>query len=133
MAKVLVDGVGCIVCTAFVSPYAKDRDIARGIVTGGDDTDSGGSCFVEVYCRADIATCEGRDTKGLYAKARSGVIPEFTGVSSPYEVPENPELVVDTGANELEECVEVVVRYLEESGIIPKRSLWIELGDGAGS
>jgi adenylylsulfate kinase len=74
--------------------------------------------FIEIHCAADLEVCEGRDTKGLYAKARAGEIKEFTGISSPYEAPESPELRVPTGSQNLEESVATVVAYLEAQGII---------------
>ena len=87
VAKILVDA-GTITLTAFISPFKADRQRARDLVPEGD--------FVEVYCRCELGVCEERDVKGLYKKARAGEIPEFTGISSPYEEPENAELVVDT-------------------------------------
>lgn len=128
VAKLLVDGTGAVVCTAFVSPYKEDRDSVRRMFGGegesGGGSGSGGGVggFIEVYCKADLGTCESRDTKGLYAKARRGIIPDFTGISSPYEEPENAELVVDTATRGLEECVGVVVGYLEERGIVRKKA-----------
>ena len=110
VAKLFLDG-GVVVLTAFVSPFRADRDRARALVEQGD--------FVEIFCDADLAVCEERDTKGLYAKARAGEIKEFTGVSSPYEQPENPELVVATGQGSLDGCVTQVLDYLLEKGIIP--------------
>jgi adenylylsulfate kinase len=77
--------------------------------------------FVEIHCAADLAVCEERDTKGLYAKARAGEIKEFTGISSPYEAPEVPELKVDTGSQTLEQSVEQVLSYLSAQGVIPQR------------
>ena len=103
---------GVVVLTAFVSPFKADRDRARALVEGGD--------FVEIHCAADLSVCEERDTKGLYAKARAGEIKEFTGISSPYEAPENPELRVDTGSQSLEACVDVVINHLREAGVIPQ-------------
>ena len=75
--------------------------------------------FLEIFCAADLEVCESRDPKGLYAKARSGVIKEFTGISSPYEAPENPELSIDTGSQDLAESVQVVIKALEAQGVIP--------------
>ena len=89
VSKLFLDA-GVVVLTAFVSPFKADRDRARGLVASGD--------FVEIHCAADLAVCEQRDTKGLYAKARAGEIKEFTGISSPYEAPETPELRIDTGS-----------------------------------
>ena len=100
--------------TAFVSPFRADRDKARGLVNEGD--------FIEIYCAADLSVCEQRDTKGLYAKARAGEIKEFTGISSPYEAPETPELSVDTGASDLEACVVQVVSELIKRKIIPSEA-----------
>jgi bifunctional enzyme CysN/CysC len=100
----LFANAGFIVITAFISPYRADRDQARAI-----DPDQ----FHEVYVDADLATCEGRDPKGLYAKARRGEIPEFTGISAPYEPPEVPELIVDTAANDVDVCVDGLVEYVE--------------------
>jgi len=101
------------VLTAFVSPFKADRDRARALVAAGD--------FVEIHCAADLAVCEERDTKGLYAKARAGEIKEFTGISSPYEAPENPELKVDTGSQTLEQSVEQVLAYLSTQRVIPQQ------------
>ena len=109
VAKLFVDA-GVITLTAFVSPFRADRDKARDLVADGD--------FIEVYCAADLAVCEDRDPKGLYAKARAGVIKEFTGISSPYEAPEAPELQVDTGSQSLEESVASVLSLLEEKGVL---------------
>ena len=110
MAKLFLDA-GVIVLTAFVSPFRADRDKARDLVEEGD--------FFEIFCAADLDVCESRDPKGLYAKARSGVIKEFTGISSPYEAPDSPELKIDTGAQELAESVEVVIKALQDKGVIP--------------
>ncbi len=74
--------------------------------------------FIEIYCCATLATCESRDVKGLYARARQGEIKEFTGISSPYQVPEAPELVVDTGGSPLEACVAQVMQYLSNHNIL---------------
>ena len=110
VAKLFVDA-GVVVLTAFVSPFQADRDRVRALVPEGD--------FIEVHCAANRAACETRDTKGLYAKARAGVIKEFTGISSPYEEPEQPELRVETGSQSLEDCVDQVIAHLQEQGIIP--------------
>jgi adenylylsulfate kinase len=100
-----------VVLTAFVSPFRADRRRARALVEGAD--------FIEIPCAADLQVCEGRDTKGLYAKARAGQIKDFTGISSPYEEPEAPELRVDTGGQSLEDCVAQVLTYLAEAEVIP--------------
>ena len=110
VAKLFLDA-GVVVLTAFVSPFKADRDRARALVESGD--------FIEIHCAADLSTCEERDTKGLYAKARAGEIKEFTGISSPYEAPESPELRVDTGSQSLEDSVTQVLTYLQSSGVIP--------------
>ena len=103
---------GMIVITAFISPTRADRAIAREI---------GGAFFHEVYVAADLDTCEGRDIKGLYKKARAGLIPEFTGVSAPYEAPAKPELVLDTGKFTEEACLADLARYAELTLIRPVR------------
>ena len=97
---------GLIVITAFISPYRHDRRKAR--VAAGEN-------FHEIYLGADVDVCEGRDPKGLYAKARKGEIADFTGISAPYEAPENPELIIDTGAMTVEESLDVVVEYVEKN------------------
>lgn len=110
MAKLFLEA-GVISLTAFISPLREDRERVRSLVPHGD--------FIEVYCRCSIETCEARDVKGLYKKARAGEIPEFTGISSPYEEPENAELVVDTDTLSLEESVAKVITHLCERGVIP--------------
>lgn len=110
VAKLFLDA-GVVVLTAFVSPFRADRERARALVESGD--------FIEIHCAADLEVCEQRDTKGLYAKARAGEIKEFTGISSPYEAPESPELRIETGRQDLETCVARVLGYLEEAGVIP--------------
>ena len=110
VAKLFLDA-GVIVLTAFVSPFRADRDKARDLVEAGD--------FFEIFCAADLDVCESRDPKGLYAKARSGAIKEFTGISSPYEAPDTPELKIDTGAQDLEESVNLVIKALQNKGVIP--------------
>ena len=110
VAKLFLDA-GVIVLTAFVSPFRADRDKARDLVEAGD--------FFEIFCAADLDVCESRDPKGLYAKARSGAIKEFTGISSPYEAPNTPELKIDTGAQNLAESVNVVIKALQDKGVIP--------------
>jgi adenylylsulfate kinase len=113
MSRLFIEA-GVIALTAFISPFKQDRERVRSLVAAGD--------FIEIYCRAALETCESRDVKGLYAKARQGEIKEFTGISSPYEVPENPELVIDTGSLPLEECVAQVMLYLAEHEILPGKS-----------
>ncbi len=110
VSKLFLDS-GVIVLTAFVSPFRADRNKARALVDQGD--------FLEIYCAADLETCEQRDPKGLYLKARSGAIKDFTGISSPYEAPISPELKVDTGSQDLKTSVEEVLAKLKEQKIIP--------------
>jgi adenylylsulfate kinase len=109
VAKLFTDA-GVIALTSFISPYRADRDAARAIFAPGD--------FVEIHVSTALETCESRDPKGLYKKARAGQIPEFTGISAPYEAPERPELVLDTGALSVEESVAALLRYLEEKGTL---------------
>jgi bifunctional enzyme CysN/CysC len=101
----LMSRAGLIVITAFISPYRSDRERARRAT---------GENFHEVYVKADLATCEARDPKGLYKRARAGEIPEFTGISAPYEAPANPELVLDTTALDVDAAVEQMVAYVRE-------------------
>lgn len=109
MAKLFAEA-GVIALTAFISPYRSDRDKVRALA-GQDD-------FIEIYCHCPLEVCESRDVKGLYAKARQGSIKEFTGISSPYEEPQNPELKVNTGSLPLEDCVDQVLDFLKLRGII---------------
>ncbi len=113
VSKLFLDA-GIIVLTAFVSPFKIDRDNARALVGEND--------FIEIYCSADLDICETRDTKGLYAKARKGEINDFTGISSPYEEPQSPELKIDTGKIELNKCVSMVIDFLVNQEIISKVS-----------
>jgi len=101
---------GVITLTAFISPYREDRQLARDLA-GTDD-------FIEVFADASLDSCEERDPKGLYKKARAGQIPEFTGISAPYEAPENPELHIRTDQQSVEQCVETVLNYLREKKLI---------------
>jgi adenylylsulfate kinase len=109
VAKLFTDA-GLIVFTSFISPYRADRDAVRALMPEGD--------FLEVYVSASLETCEGRDVKGLYRKARAGEIPEFTGISAPYEAPERPELVLDTNVQTVGESVEALVGHLERKGYL---------------
>ncbi|MCU7932391.1 MAG: adenylyl-sulfate kinase [Candidatus Thiodiazotropha sp. (ex Codakia rugifera)] len=110
MSKLFVDA-GIIALTAFISPIREDRDRARSLFADGD--------FIEVYVKASIETCESRDVKGLYKKARAGEIPHFTGISSPYEAPEKPEIIIDTEHSTVEQCVDLLLESLENLGVIP--------------
>jgi adenylylsulfate kinase len=107
VAKLFTDA-GAVTLTAFISPYRADRDSARALLDPGD--------FFEVYVRAPIEVCEERDPKGLYKKARAGMIPEFTGISAPYEEPAKPELVLDTAADDVDACVEHLLGALRKAG-----------------
>jgi adenylylsulfate kinase len=101
---------GVIVLSAFISPFIKDRKIVRELVTKGE--------FIEVFCDAPIDVCETRDVKGLYKKARAGEIQEFTGISSPYEAPTKPEILLDTANQTIEKSVERILAYLRKQQII---------------
>lgn len=109
VASLFVDA-GCVVLTAFISPFCSDRERVRALVDEGD--------FLEIYCQCDLAVCEQRDVKGLYQKARAGEVKEFTGISSPYEAPLAAELVVHTGHDTLEHCVQQVMALLAKRGRI---------------
>lgn len=100
---------GVIALTAFISPYRADRDAARKVA--GED-------FIEIYVKCGVDVCESRDTKGLYKKARAGEVKEFTGISAPYEEPLNPELVVETALETVEESAGKVLAYLAQRGVI---------------
>ncbi len=101
----LMNDAGLIVLTAFISPYRKDRRKAKEII--GDN-------FIEVYVNTSLEECEKRDVKGLYKAARAGKIFDFTGISSPYEVPEHPDIEVMTPQNSVEECVNQILEKLEK-------------------
>ena len=103
VAKLFMEA-GIIVLTAFISPFREDRDHVRGLVVSGD--------FVEIYCDTPVEICESRDVKGLYKKARSGDILDFTGISSLYQEPINPELTVTTGTTSLDASVQQVIEEI---------------------
>jgi len=109
VAKLFTDA-GTIAITAFISPYREDRDMVRSLVRKGD--------FIEVHVSCALEVCEARDPKGLYKKARAGAIPEFTGISAPYEEPLTPELVVRTDDLTPELCIEQLLVYLEANGYL---------------
>ena len=109
MSRIMMDA-GLIVMTAFISPFRRDRRIVRELVEAGD--------FIEIFCDTPLSVCESRDIKGLYKKARAGEIPEFTGISSPYEIPEQPELIVESGDSTVEECVDEIINFLKGKEII---------------
>jgi len=108
-AKLMMEA-GVISMTAFISPFKKDRNLVRQLLSQGD--------FIEIYCKASLETCESRDVKGLYKRARSGEIKNYTGIDSPYEAPDNPELVIDTEGDSLEESVTKVIDFLKFKEII---------------
>ena len=105
VSKLMVDA-GLITITAFISPYREDRDNVRAIL---DDDE-----FIEIYTQCSVEECERRDPKGLYKKARTGEIPEFTGISAPYEEPRNPEITIDTEQLDVKDAVTQILNYLEE-------------------
>jgi len=109
VAKLFVDS-GSVVLTAFISPYILDRADAKKTI-GSDD-------FIEIFVSADLSVCEKRDPKGLYKKARSGEIKNFTGIDAPYEEPVNPDLIIKTDKYTIEECAKQVVEYMLEKKII---------------
>ncbi len=109
VAKLFVDA-GLVVLVSFISPYRRDRNRARSLVEPGE--------FIEVYVKCPLEVAERRDPKGLYKKARAGIIQEFTGISAPYEEPENPEIVVETDKLSVEESVEKIFKYLLNNGIL---------------
>ena len=109
VAKLMVDA-GLVVITAFISPFQRDRDLVRKLLPGGQ--------FWEVFVDCPLEICEQRDPKGLYQKAREGTIAEFTGISSPYEPPQRPELVLDSANLSLDECVERVIKLLLDHNFI---------------
>lgn len=111
VARLFVDS-GAIVLTAFISPYREDRDRVRSICDRPGD-------FIEVFVDCPLEVCEDRDPKGLYKKARSGEIPQFTGISAPYEAPESPEITVPTDAEDVTTSARVIIDYLSGGGYIP--------------
>jgi len=104
VSKLMLDA-GLFTLTAFISPYKEDRDQVRELVEAGE--------FIEVYVKASVETCESRDPKGLYKKARNGEIKNFTGIDAPYEEPAKPEIVLDTNTSSVEESVAQILEYLE--------------------
>lgn len=109
VAKLMMEA-GVITITAFISPFREDRDIVRQLLSQGG--------FIEIYCNASLEVCESRDVKGLYKRARAGEIKNYTGIDSPYEAPDNPELVVNTESESLEESVTKVIDFLKSKEII---------------
>jgi adenylylsulfate kinase len=109
VAQLFADA-GAICMTAFISPYRADRDQARALLDNGR--------FIEVFVATSLEECERRDPKGLYKKARAGTIPEFTGISAPYEAPETPELVLQTEGRSVDECAAEVVAFLKDQAFV---------------
>jgi len=109
VAKLMMES-GVIAMTAFISPFKEDRNLVRQLLTQDD--------FIEIYCNASLEACESRDVKGLYKRARAGAIKNYTGIDSPYEAPDNPELVINTESESLEESVAKVIDFLKFKEII---------------
>ena len=109
VAKLMMDA-GVICLTAFISPYRADRQAARDIAPSGK--------FIEVYCKCSLEECERRDPKGLYKKARAGQIPEFTGISAPYEEPEHAQIVLETDTHTIDECARQVIDHLIRTKVL---------------
>ena len=108
-AKLMLEA-GIITLTAFISPYRQDRERVKIMMSPGD--------FIEIYCEATLETCERRDVKGYYKKARAGIIKNYTGIDSPYEIPDNPELTLNTDNQTLEESVQAVLALLKQKVIL---------------
>ena len=109
VARLFVDA-GLIVIAALISPFRAERQSVRDLLAPGE--------FVEIFVDCPLEVCETRDPKGLYKKARAGEIPQFTGISSPYERPENPELVLNSGELSVDSCAESVINYLRDKGLL---------------
>ncbi len=109
MTKLFVEA-GVIAMTAFISPFRAERQMVRSLFQPGE--------FIEIYCDCSLETCEARDVKGLYAKARAGLIPNYTGISSPYEEPLSPEIRIRTDKETLEDSVDAVLNYLKDRRLI---------------
>ncbi len=109
IAKLMME-TGVIVMTAFISPFREDRNNIRQLLPQGD--------FIEIYCKASLEVCESRDVKGLYKRARAGEIKKYTGIDSPYEAPINPELIVNTKSESLDESTTKVIDFLKSKGLL---------------
>lgn len=114
MAGLFIE-TGVLVLAAFISPFRADRERIKQLVGSGN--------FFEIYCRCPLAVCEQRDVKGYYQKARRGIIGEFTGISSPYEEPEAPDLIIDTAATSLEDSVRAVISLARLRETLPRQVL----------
>ena len=109
VSKLMMEA-GFIIMTAFISPFREDRIAVRNLILNGD--------FIEIYCKASLETCEARDIKGLYKRARAGKIKNYTGISSPYEIPENADLIIDTEQETIEDSVSIIISFLKKKTII---------------
>jgi len=109
VAKLMIEA-GVIAMTAFISPFKKDRNLVRQLLPQGD--------FIEIYCKASLEICESRDVKGLYKRARAGEIKNYTGIDSSYEAPDNPDLIIDTDSELLQDSVAKVIDFLKFEEII---------------
>jgi len=109
VSKLMIEA-GFIVMTAFISPYREDRIAVRNLISNDD--------FIEIYCKASLQTCETRDVKGLYKRARAGEIKNYTGINSPYEVPKNADLIIDTEQETIEDSVSIIINFLKKKTII---------------
>lgn len=103
---------GLIVLSAFISPFRSDRELVRSLMPAGE--------FIEIFVDAPLHECERRDPKGLYVKARAGQLPNFTGLDSPYEAPQQPEVRLDTLRDDAETCTAQVMAYLERCGLLER-------------
>ncbi len=112
MSKLFIEA-GVIALTAFISPFQKDRDRVRAMVSEND--------IIEIYCDSPVEVCEERDVKGLYKKARAGEIKNYTGISAPYEKPQHPDLILDTAGDSIETNVEKVLEFLEKRHIFSRK------------
>ena len=109
VSKLMMEA-GFIIMTAFISPFREDRIAVRNLIPNGD--------FIEIYCKASLGTCEARDVKGFYKRARAGEIKNYTGINSPYEVPENADLIIDTDQETIEDSVSIIISFLKKKTII---------------
>jgi adenylylsulfate kinase len=109
ISRLLVDG-GLIVLASFISPFRGDRDFIRNYFAGDK--------FYEIYIKCSIQECEKRDPKGMYEKARKGIIKNYTGISAPYEEPESPQLIIDTEKNNVADSIELVLNFMEQEGML---------------
>jgi len=114
VAKLFTD-CGIITFTAFISPYRADRQLVRSLFREGD--------FIEVYVDCPISVCEQRDPKEMYKKARRGEIPSFTGISAPYEIPQAPEIRLDTSILPVDGCTTIITDYLTKNGYLQENCL----------